>query len=145
MTNPEFVAGLRAVADWYEARPELNPPVSTVHYAYYGGDMGGGNLVDSKTGLRWFAKLAGKVRKAVTEYTYSLTAEPDANSTVAVCASRSAVCEPIEVGTRHVPPVVVPEQITPAYDEPIYEWRCPPILADEMDETEGDRSILPSV
>lgn len=55
-----------------------------------------------------------------------------------VLAARSVVCERVQVGTRTVerPKVVGTETV----EEPVYEWRCEPVLA----QAEGERPAPPT-
>lgn len=117
-----FIQGLRDLADFLEANPELPCPTYGT-FNTYGPD---------KETMALFAKLAAPVSKHVTPSgeTFWLRRnfgpiELDMN-----CA-RETVCERVKTGTRTIP--AQPETVLPATqekEEEIYEWRCSPILGE---------------
>ena len=137
MEHSEFVQVLRNVADFFEARPELGVPT---RYKFckldfiYSGKIGA-FLVDSKEGLAEFARLVGgKLDKEGDDSFFRLIAEREGFSITAL-AYRNSVCEKVAVGEKLVEgrPAEYREA-TDDHMEPVYEWRCPSILAPEEPE-----------
>jgi hypothetical protein len=119
MTNEELVKGLREVADFYEARPELELP-SDVRLQVFGAyakealqkvlRQVGGCEKDYSGGLLYVRKSFGKVQ-------------------LEFIASRDRVCERVAVGTKIEPATkeyVIAAQ--PEREVEVVEWRCGPIL-----------------
>lgn len=143
MTNAEFVAGLRELADFFEARPELAPPYGIDNLNYYGYvDEDCQHTVDSKTGVAFFVKtVGGKITKSADSSFFRMSRKVGPFSIVAI-SNRESICERVKVGERIEPERIIPaqpEQHIPAKEEEfipsskvdVYEWRCPSILAEK--------------
>ena len=132
MEHTEFVKALRNAADFFEARPELGVPYEADHlsFGFYGAVDG--ISLDSTRGLAAFVRIVGgKIEKEEDDSFYKLNAHKQGFSVRAV-AYRSAVCEKVKVGTKVEPEHVIPAQeetIVPEREFPVYEWRCPSIMA----------------
>ena len=165
MKHSKFVASLRRAADFFEQRPELGLPHEGIRkevefhfYAFFTSTSV--PSINSKEGLAFFAKaVGGKLDKIDESNYFKLKSQQDGFSLSAV-ATRNNVCEKVITGTKHVPAVILearPETIIPAHEEPIYEWRCPSLLAptaepsaepeadkanDALDEAKADEASL---
>ena len=135
MTHAEFVQGLRNAADFFETREEMGVPFSPLDFCFAG--EVNGKSVDSKEGLAEFARIVGgHIEKKVDNIFYTLVAERE-GFRVRALAYRGLVCERIQVGTKIEPEHILPtvpaqeQQIVPEHEVPIYEYRCPPLLAEK--------------
>lgn len=134
--RPEYIAGLRALADALETHPDLPLP-------YYGTRVPLPIYIESETpaaALRQFARATtGPVEKVVTDHRlfgFELVGSFHGLRVTAV-AYREAVCERIVTGTREVertmpdpdalaavPTVTVTDVIEDV------RWECRPLLAE---------------
>lgn len=137
-TREAQIAGIRDLADWLEAHPEIPVPHSLTgasEYAY--------ELIHAKHGedersvVAAVARaLPGKVEKRALDTAdalFSLTGTLPGGVNIKVVADREAVCRRVVTGTREVVEKV------PAPDAPMIEvtrtvedveWVCGSILAD---------------
>lgn len=129
----EFIAGLRAMADWYEARPNLPAPIADCEAVLFPND---------KAELAALTREAGTLNKSgVPESDYM---ELQRKFTAAqyypvvrfrIAADKSKTCERVKVGEKVLeaqPERIVPETIIPATPEQVvelYEWKCGSVLA----------------
>ena len=122
-----YVTGLRAAADFYEQHPEIVVPSETAITNY---------RVDSKEEARLVIKAVGTCQKKYDEYNFTVVKEITPNFNLRFVFLRDTVCEKVIVGTKVVPEHVIPaepareEKFVPRREEPVYEYRCPSILAD---------------
>src|SRR5580692_5397425 len=110
MTHREYAESLRAVADWFEAHPEVAIP----HDA---GEIGLYN-VHTRAQMEVVARAFGACEKEYTEGYFKLKKKIGGIEIRAV-ASREQVCKKRIVGTE-----IVPEQVIPTYVREIVEWEC---------------------
>lgn len=132
MTHKEYADGLRQIADFLEAHPEIDlPEARLTNYS----------LDKSKAPL--VARAMGKAEKVWADTLFTLRRN-FGEITLEYHGLRSNICERVIVGKTHVPEVHVPARIAeeahtvPAHEEPVYEWRCSPVLGKptvESDET----------
>ena len=131
MTMQEFIQGLRNAADFFEAHPEIGMPGEPC-FSYYG-DVNE-KSVDSREGLAEFARIVGgRIDKDASDHYLTLTAKKR-GFTLRAVAIRSQVCQQVAVGTKIEPAHTIPaqaEMTVPEREVPVYEWRCPSILAGE--------------
>lgn len=120
MTNREVVQSLRALANFYEAHPDLilphEPQLSI--------------CPEGRSGMAATAKIFGSCEKNVDEAFYRLIKKFGVIELRAI-EYRSAVCERIVIGVKEIPETILPareETIVPAHVEEIYEWHCPESL-----------------
>jgi hypothetical protein len=139
MKHAEFVQSLRNAADFFEARPELGVPSCSEQNYNFCGDINGKSL-DSRAGLAEFIRLVGgRIDKDEDDYWYRLVSWQHGFS-VRALAWRSAVCEQVKVGVKIEPAHVIPAQEeteVPEREVPVYEWRCPSLLAPEEESVEA--------
>ena len=128
ITNSELAAQLRALADIYEAHPDVAQPYS-VQYGnpelYFCRDkdqfaatvkaFGPGEKRDEKTN-----SMSG-----------TISFVPSAFRAIEIVAYKAQVCERVVVGTREIPEQRIPEKVIPARTEEIVEYRCRPFLQTE--------------
>lgn len=137
MTNQEFVSGLRNVADFFETHPELKAPYEVTRgeklTVGFFGEITDDLDIDSKEGAAAFVRIVGgRIKKDANDSHLILVADKGSFAVRAV-ASRDALCERVQTGTRIVPATeetFIPAQ--PEREEPVYEWRCNSILAPEV-------------
>src|SRR5437899_2948614 len=97
-TNAEYAAGLRAIADWYEAHPEAPQPhtclqVFTVH-----------TKEDALKVARWL----GHATKHMDDNGLFRLSRDFGGETLEFIFNRDVVCERRVVGTKEVPEYIVP-------------------------------------
>jgi hypothetical protein len=119
----EFIANLRALADFLEANDTLPVPYSTyvTHYP--------STLDEARTarkGTNGWIKENDKNSAYVT-YARRFGGDEYGYGTVGyeMTVSKRNSCKRVQVGTTHV-------EAVPEHDEPVYEWDC----ADEADEAD---------
>jgi hypothetical protein len=140
MTSAEFVQGLRDAANFFETHSELGPPHEDLHFHFY--SRVGPFYADSKEGLAFFAKsVGGHLDKTGSNENFFRMKSDRGTFSVSIVSTRNSVCERIKVGTKIEPAHVVPAQeetFVPEREVPIYEYRCPSILARPSVEIEGE-------
>ena len=118
MTSKDFVDGLRAIADWYEAHPWVAPPLypEFIHSA-----------IDSKDEA---VTIAEALKPCVKDYSAELFVLRRQFGPILFKALfwRNALCERRVVGVKDVP-----ERTVPAHTEEIVEWDCHPLLKPDAD------------
>lgn len=124
MQRKGYTDGLRELADWYDAHPEIDIP---------GNHELNVSHLNSKDEARALIRALGACKK---DYGSSLVTISRNFGSIAVkfLFYRESVCRKVVVGTRDVPEKVIPaapEQVIPAHVEEITEWKCEPILAPE--------------
>jgi hypothetical protein len=139
MDMRKVIDSLRAAAAFLEAHPEMQVPSISADYAgvlklCWTGDVTEGKSVDTVAGQAAFAKIVGgKMEKLVDSNYFRLRAVRD-DLVLETLGYRKTICEEVQVGVKvepeHIVPAV-PEQIVPEREVPIYEWRCPSLLAQE--------------
>ena len=118
MTSKEFADGLRAIADWYEAHPEVAPPAfpEILHAS-----------VESKDEA---VTIAAALKPCAKRYSDTLMELERTFGPIRLrfLFWREAVCERRVVGVKDVP-----ERTVPAHTEEIVEWDCHPLLKPDPD------------
>lgn len=119
MNNKEFARSLRQLADFYEDRPNLPQP-STSLCAYM-----------PKSLARETMSSIGNFEK---EYNgdYFSALKTIGGLELRFATPRENVCEKVVVGTKLIPRQVLPataETIIEAHEEEITEWQCHPVTA----------------
>lgn len=127
-----YIAGLRQLADWLEANPDIELPSNGGSWNPINFSEWGPKARDKAAA---FARaMPGVVRKGGSDGYFTLRAQL-AGLHVQFIAHREAVCERVVVGEREVTETI-PD---PQYDGEIpmievtktvedIEWHCPPIL-----------------
>lgn len=109
------VAGLRQLADWLEA----NPDVPVTKYDQVGVVAFGSGKAEAGA----VALAAPKMDKRYTSGLFEGSVKFAGNVRYEINIAREQVCTKRVVGTKHV------EEVTyPAHDEDVVEWDCTPIL-----------------
>lgn len=119
----QLIADMRAVADFFEAHPDLPVP-GKLELDVYG---------VSKEQLRAVARAFPRVEKGASDIVFWLRCRFSYHTRLDFNGIREEICERVEVGTRLVAEQIVPAkeaQVIPAHEEPIVEWRCGSILKD---------------
>jgi len=127
LTNAELAAQLRALADIYEAHPEIAQP-----HDFTGFGIGMPIYCHDKETFAETVKAFGAGSKGSNKETIWFV--PTAIPLVRVTSWHSKVCERVVVGTREIPERVVPATegyVVPARTEEIVEYRCAPFLKTE--------------
>ena len=115
-TAVEYVAGLRALADWIEANPE-QPLSETILSVWC--------QRDTKEAAAAVMRAFGSCEKEYGDSCFYLK-KAFGPITLRFVFLRAAVCTRRVVGTKHVPAQFYPER-----EEEIVKWDCHPILASE--------------
>ena len=116
-TNAEYAAGLRAIADWYEAHPEVPQPHDCLK-VFTGHTKEDANVI---------ARALGKSEKRYSSGLLYLGRD-FGGERLEFCFDQSRVCE-----ARVVRVEQVPERIIPAHTREVVEWDCAPILEQHED------------
>ena len=122
----DFIRGLRELADFYDARPELPLPSEVTV-----------NLTDvkGKAELAHVAELMKPCKKEVTLSFYKLIRH-FGPIVLEAYDWRSNICERIVTGTKVVAEKIVPaqeEEVIPEHEEDIVVWKCPDSLLEASD------------
>lgn len=123
MTAAEFARGLHAIAEFYEANPNMPVPYLDTFNMF----------VRSKGEMIHCARMLGTCDKVVTEDWFELCRKFGPMKLV-VNIRRNSVCERVKVGEREVPEQHLPAreaETVPAHTEDVYEWKCPEALLSE--------------
>ena len=123
MTNKEFVESIRALADFYEARPTLPAPYLN------GGDIS--IFAKGKEEMAIAARLFGKSTKEVDDSFFRIKrVEKIGVFTLQALEYRSQICERVVVG-RETVEIRVPDTFkTEMVTRNVVEWHCPKLLDD---------------
>lgn len=118
MEAKDFVAALRAIADFYERNPQL---------PYYEGNM----LVScTKEQLLQVAQEAGTIQKDVDDEYFNLL-KTFGSITIEFYCRREAICRRISKGMKTIPQQVIParpREVIPEHIVEEFEWECPESL-----------------
>lgn len=119
----KYVAGLYALADFYERRPNLPAPHCWTETFL---------CPDSKENLAALVREAGTLKKLgrIEDDTFELRREFSDNVFFRIVVDKKRTCERIKVGEKTIP--AQPETIVPAKPQQVvevFEWKCSPILA----------------
>jgi len=123
-TSAEYAAGLRELADWIEANPEMPRPGGTL--TCYS--------LNSREEAAACLKALTPCKKDYTESNFYLSREFGPVK-LTFMFYRTAVCQrrivgQRQVGTQVIPARITPEEVIPAHTEDIVEWDCgEPLLA----------------
>jgi hypothetical protein len=120
----QFADGLRELADWYEAHPTIELP-TTQRFDIF---------LDNKAEFAAIARAMGTLEKVVTgddSYSFVILKKSFGPVSLDANASRDEVCVSRQVGTRTVTRQVATDYKTIEVEEPIIEWDCPSLLADD--------------
>lgn len=121
----QFIAGLRAVADFYERNPGAYYDGARVTLSMYACGASARQIMAAA------ARAFGRCRKICDEVNFTLAKSFGSRVTVEVFCPRARVCRRIVVGARSEPARTLPaveELHIPAREVEIVEWRCDPIL-----------------
>lgn len=128
----EIVQGLRALADFFELRPQLVPPNATVDCKYpsyaarwekcWRGELG--KDFDEAEWFRTVCKMVGSGEKKSLYGGVSLLRTFSPNVSFSVSISHEEFCEKRVIGTKKVSR---PDPSAPLIEveEEIVEWKCP--------------------
>ncbi len=124
-TNAQYAAGLRGIADWYEAHPEAPQPHTCMQvFSVY-----------TKEEAVAVARALGHAEKRMDNYGLFYLGRDFGGERLEFIFDRAVVCERRVIGTEYVPEVVVP-----ACTREIVEWDCGSLLADDA-PVESDAAV----
>ncbi len=121
----QFIAGLRAVADFYERNPAAYYDGSRVTLSMYVCGSSARQVMAAA------ARAFGRCRKSCEGENFTLSRAFGGRVTVEIFCLRARVCRRLVVGLRRIPARTLPaveESRLPAREEEIVEWRCDPLL-----------------
>lgn len=135
-TREEMIAGIRQLADWLEANPDIPIPYDLTGRSAASVNIHASHGESEKAVVAAVARaLPGRVAKDVwgkDDYYFGVRGNAPGGVGVNVIAHREKVCERIVTGTREVvEKVPAPDapMIEVTRTEEIVEYRCGPILA----------------
>ena len=117
MTNQEYAAGLRQIADWYAQHPEI--PLPSPNLGIY--------TCNGRETAATVSRALGHAQKrtdGIDEELFVLHRDFGAVN-LAFYFYRADVCTRKVLGTERVEAV-----LAPAYDREIVEWECEPLLGE---------------
>lgn len=124
MTGKEYADGLRAIASWYEAHPEIPLPAdANISNAF----------CQSKDDAAAVIRALGKCQKEYSEKLLTISRK-FGQVTAQFLFWRDQVCVRKVVGTREIPEQKIEAHTIPASVEEIVEWDCQPILSTEKEQ-----------
>lgn len=127
--RPKFIAGLRQLADAFEAHPELLVPDWKQDITVWiSKDSENPDYV--KEEYKKFIKALGGTAKDSSDWTFELNWAYGLLN-LRLCTDRDNVCEKVVTGTKIIPAsesYIVEAQ--PERTEELYEWRCTSLLKD---------------
>lgn len=127
---------LRALADFYEERPNLPPP-------YIASWSPATVYLRQETAIEHLKSIGSFEKEFVGESFKAV--KMIGGRRVEFSVDRNAICEKVVVGTRHVDAWMRPAELVEAHDEEIVEWKCPEsIFGKESDETADQQAAEPS-
>jgi hypothetical protein len=132
----KFVKGLRDMAAFIEAHPELPMPCSTLRVDYW----------PKLEELRDYVRTFGRLKKdAIGDSYFVLRKEfyKGAYTSISIEAnwSRDSVCKKVKTGTKKVMQTVQtkpPETIEVETEVETFKWECPKVAAPPAELVEGD-------
>lgn len=119
MTGLDYASALRAVADFYEAHPDI--PTPTLR------DLSVYGVTDTKEGAARIIEALKPCQKAWDDTFFKITRDFD-GIILKFVFMREAVCTKRVVGTK-----LVPAAFIEAHEEEIVEWDCSPVLEGTVD------------
>lgn len=128
ITHKDYADGLRQIADWYEAHPEIALPTPATLGNY---------MLNTKEEAAQVSRALGTCEKTYTDTMFYISRQFDAVRLEFVFF-RNAVCVPRVVGTEDVP-----ERVIPAHTRDIVEWDCSPILGEADGAADAPRLEIP--
>lgn len=123
--HAEMVAGIRQAADWLEQHPEMMAHSPNAMITFW---------PETREGVAEFCRAAAPVSKNnPKDWESTATYRRGLGPYVYLQAfiSRERVCRKVEVGTRkveRVDPAIKVDLPMVVVEEPVYAWRCDPVL-----------------
>lgn len=112
-----YCSGLRQIADWFEAHPDIPPPSDPI--ACY--------TLDTKEEAARCIRALGSCAKTYNDWSFTLSKNFEGVN-LRFIFTRAKVCERRIVGVETVPAEYVPAHTRPATTREIVEWDCGPVL-----------------
>ena len=123
MTNAEYAAGLRVLADFYDAHPDTYQPYESHKLDF---NMTCEGRVGVESVIRDFG---GKWTKRDSDFGLMYFDSTFGPFALHLYIEKTEICERVQVGVKTIP--AEPERFVPAKPEriePQYEWHCGKIL-----------------
>ncbi len=124
-----FVSGLREMADWYEAHPNIPTPKDFSVYEFKS---------ENKAAAQKVARALGTFDKKLDD-TFLKLQRDFGGISLRFVFYRKLVCQRRVVGTKTVtervpdPEAAPPPMVEVTKEREIVEWDCPPLLAPELE------------
>lgn len=134
----KWIAGVRALADFYEAHPDLPVSVSSIQLCVF----------PKLEEMRKYVAIFGKAKKDVLGDSYFILNKvfyEDSHQSIYIQATweREQVCERVVTGRKKVMQKVQvkpPETIEVETEVETFEWKCPKVAAPPAELVEGGSS-----
>jgi hypothetical protein len=117
--HEQYADSLRAIADWYEAHPEIPLP---------GDDTLTNYAVCTREHAESLIRGLGNCKKDYDETSFTISRRFGVLN-VRFYFSRSEVCKKVVVGSRIEPEQIVPARVIPAHTVDVVEWECMPVMS----------------
>lgn len=125
-THAEFIQGLRELADFYEAHPEVKlPHAAQLSIFSWDKDQAVADAVRC-------AHAFGHAEKSYSSDYFRMVRKFPGGVSLEFCTDRQTVCTPVVVGTKVEPAHTIPAQEERFIPERVVEqieWRCQSLLA----------------
>lgn len=146
-THAEFAQGLRELADFYLAHPEVKLPQYSSDFTIFANEWLYGSKEEAKEVVILAAKAFGRAEKVYSQENFKLQKEFAGGVKLTVQTDRKVVCTPVVVGKKQIPGQVIPaepERYVPAYEVDDVEWKCDSLLAPtQVPGLEADPALEP--
>ena len=122
ITSAERVKGLRALADFLEANPEIEAPYAELRFKLF---------CANKNQIAEAARRYAPLTKTNYGSWYLLVRDFGGGVVLDWTIEREKVCRRVQTGTQIVSKPKVPDGVEMEYEqveEPVYEWECEPLL-----------------
>jgi hypothetical protein len=135
-TIPQAIADIRRALDFFEAHPELHNTHPSLSFRVWIFLNDPAKFTEAARVLADGTSIDSPLVKASDANYRILRRKFGSSASIELNQAHQLACERVMVGTKQVEKSVV---VTPAVtttelvDEPIYEWRCEPVLAPVAD------------
>lgn len=137
-THHDYVQGLRELADFYEAHPEVPLPIYSSNFTIFAKTYNFAEKQEAKAVVIAAARAFGHAEKTYTQTGFELKKEFSGGINLTVHSEREVVCTPVVVGKETIPGRVepaIPERYIPERVVDKIEWKCDSLLAPTQEQS----------
>ena len=137
-THHDYVQGLRELADFYEAHPEVSLPLYSSDFTIFAKTYNFAEKQEAKAVVIAAARAFGHAEKTYTRTDFQLKKEFSGGISLTVHSEREVVCTPVVVGKETIPGRVEPATPERYIAERVVdkiEWKCDSLLAPTQEQS----------